>query len=399
MLDPADGSEIDWIVGYSPPPEKFREKIDQALKEIDTYKSLSAWYAKDPKNVEVVYKLAKKVGQKSADERADKLFKEVVALDPEGLKGMTFRGRDKLSFTEDAEFSLAGRAMDNHQDLGPIKAFIKKYADSKLLKTAYSYMSSYYSYQAPKDEAIAFFDEYLARYPEDKEALASFVLWAIRSKSNTDEGIKLAEKIMDLEGYNPQAGSMFNLAQLYAQKGDKTKAGEVYGENFMEGKVTNLAFDLIRYAGFWVNNNDNLKSAEEMADTALKLEPENQSIVQQAAGVYLKLNKAAKALAVFGPNYVKKHMGDAAALNGYAWFWQGQNGNLESALLAARRSVELSPRAAAYDSLSAVYIKLKNYPEALKAAEKAVELGGLQVEAYKRKLENLRKLMEKKEGE
>jgi len=112
-----------------------------------------------------------------------------------------------------------------------------------------------------------------------------------------------------------------------------------------------------------------------------------------------RLNKAAKALAVFGPNYVKKRMGDASALNGYAWFWQGQNENLASALLAARKSVELSPRAAAYDTLSAVYIKLKNYTEALKAAEKAVELGGPQVETYKRKLDSLKKLMEKKDGE
>jgi len=400
MLDPVDGSEIDWIVGYGPPPEKFREKVDQALKGIDTYKSLSAWYAKDPRNVEAVYKLAKKVGQKSGDERTPKLYREVLALDPEGMKGMAFRGKDKVSFTEDADFSLAELAMrGRNPDLGPFKAFIRKYADSKLLKTAYSYMSSYYSYQAPKDEAVAFFDEYLAKYPQDKDALASYVFWAVRTKTNTDEGIKLAEKIKDLEGYDLQAGSMFNLAQLYAQKGDKTKAGEVYGEDFMEGMVTDLAFDLIRYANFWVSNNDNLKSAEKMADTALKLEPENQSIIQQAAGVYLKLDKTAKALAVFGPNYIRMHMGNASVMNSYAWFWQGQVKNLDSALGAAKKSVALSPRAAAYDTLSAVYIKLKNLPEALKAAEKAVELAGQQAETYKKKLENLKKLMAKKEGE
>ena len=400
VLDP-DGSELDWHLGYSPPPERFQERLEKTLKGIDTFKSFSAAYAKDPKKIEVVYNLAKKIGLRYDTKNSIKLYKEVLALDPDGMKGMTYRGKDKISFTEDAEFEIAGAALDSRTpDPGPMKAFIQKYSDdSKMIKTAYSTMSYYYRDQAPKEEAAAFFKEYLAKFPDDKDALSRFVFWTIRTKDNIDEGIKLAEKIKDLEGYNPETLSMSFLAQLYMIKGDKEKAGEAYGKDFMEGKVSDLAYDLVTYADFWTKNDANKESAEKMVDTAVKLKPDTLYIIRQAASIYIKLNKPDRALGVFGPNYIKKYMNDASTLNGYAWFWQGQAKNLDSALGAAKKSVALSPRAAAYDTLSAVFIKLKNLPEALKAAEKAVELAGQQAETYKKKLENLKKLMEKKEGE
>ena len=60
MVLDKDGSEIDWHVGYGPPPDKFLERLEKTVKGIDTYKILSERYAKEPKNIEVVFKLAKK---------------------------------------------------------------------------------------------------------------------------------------------------------------------------------------------------------------------------------------------------------------------------------------------------------------------------------------------------
>jgi thioredoxin-related protein len=59
FIDP-DGSEADWIVGYDPPADKFQEQIEKVLKSENTFKSLSAAYAKDPKDVATVFKLAQK---------------------------------------------------------------------------------------------------------------------------------------------------------------------------------------------------------------------------------------------------------------------------------------------------------------------------------------------------
>ena len=51
MLFAPDGSEVDWHVGYGPPPEKYQEQVEKSLKGVDTFKSLSDQYAKNPKNL------------------------------------------------------------------------------------------------------------------------------------------------------------------------------------------------------------------------------------------------------------------------------------------------------------------------------------------------------------
>jgi len=86
-------------------------------------------------------------------------------------------------------------------------------------------------------------------------------------------------------------------------------------------------------------------------------------------------------------NYPPNH------LRQYARFWAGQGQNLNSALEAAERMVSLTPTAFNYDTLSLIHIKLKDYPEALKAAEKAVEMGGERAEFYRSKIEPIKKLM------
>ncbi len=129
-----------------------------------------------------------------------------------------------------------------------------------------------------------------------------------------------------------------------------------------------------------------------MAETALKLQPENSYIIEQTAAAYLKMNKEDKALSIFGTAYMKKIMADASDLNNYAWFWAGQGKNLQSALTAAKKAVELKPKAYyIWDTLGAVYAKLKNTAEAVKAMEKAIELAPDSVkETYKKNLEKIK---------
>ena len=94
----------------------------------------------------------------------------------------------------------------------------------------------------------------------------------------------------------------------------------------------------------------------------------------QVAGLYTKLKKADKALGVYGPGFAEKCRNDQSALASYASFWHRQGTNLESALGAAKRSVELTSDYYNNFTLAQILFKLKNYPDALKAAEKALEL-------------------------
>jgi tetratricopeptide (TPR) repeat protein len=398
MIIGSDGSEVDWHVGYGPPPDKFLERIEKTVKGIDTFKLLSEKYKKEPKTAEVVFKLAHKYDRRYDTEKALKLYQEVLDVDPEGKMGTTDYREEKVTYTEYAAYSIGAlKLFSGKGDLEPLKSFIKKYPEGKMLKSAYGRLSSYYGRRGSKEEAFAFFEDYTSRWPEDPNVLSSYVSRIIRNKDNVDKGIELAEKIKDIMKYNPDPYFTKNHAELYLLKEDKDKADELYGKRFMERQASNLFYNLIDYANFWVGKDTNLESAEEMMDLALKLRPDSGYGARTAATIYIKLEKLDKALATFGPDFMKAYMDKPNDLAGYARYWAGHGKNLESALKAAKKSVELAPSARGWDTLSAVYLKLEKYSEALKAAESAVELADKEVKArYEKRIKQIKQAQEKK---
>jgi tetratricopeptide (TPR) repeat protein len=308
---------------------------------------------------------------------------------------MTSYGDKKVTYTEYAEYSLGILAYRGEKrDLEPLKSFIKKYPESPMLKNAYMYVSLYYMSLGSKEEAGKFFEEYVAKFPDDPNVLNYYVTRIIRDKEPLERGIQLAEKIRDMMKFNPDPRFIKNLAQLYILKGEPEKAENLYGNNFMEGRVSMLGMALMDYANFWVQQNKNTDSAVAMAEMAVRLNPEMWYTIQSLAQVYLKLNKEDKALEVYGPAYVKKYWDKSVNVRSYAGFWTRQGKNLESALGAAKRAIELTPDAYAWDTLAQTFLKLKRYDEALKAEEKAVALAeGPSAESFKKKIEQIKKAM------
>ena len=378
MIIDSDGSEYDWFLGYDPPPDKFQARLEKSLGGEDTYKSIFTSYTKNPKSVEVVFKLARKYEDRFDQTRAAEKYKEIIALDPEGKAGSYTTEYTKVTvpYTQYAEFAIAtSNLFSEKPDLEPAKAFIRKYPESKLVKETYDQIARYYGYQAPKEDAAKFFPEYAAKFPNDARVLDSWLARIVRDKEPLDKGAELVARIEELTRDNPLPDINADIADFYILKGDKAKADEVYGKDFMEGKVSRFAYDLVGYANFWLGNSANQESAVAMAETALKLQPENAYILQQVAAAYVKTGKDEKALAIFGPEYIKSKTGDANSLYGYARFWAMQGKNLDSALAAADKAVEMKPGVFyVWSTLSDVQLKLKNYPEALKSAEKAYEL-------------------------
>jgi tetratricopeptide (TPR) repeat protein len=393
ILDP-DGSEVDWHVGYGPPPENFHQQIDKSFKGIDTYKYYAALYEKNPKDVTFVFGLAKKYDQRFNQEKAVALYKEAIALDPDGKKGTTEYGKNQIPNTQYAEFQIGSLSlMGMKVDPEPMKSFIKKYGSGDMVKEAYQRLASYYSRSGSKEDAAAFFDEAISKVPNDPMIVSAFVRKIIMSKENVDKGIELSSKLLESMKYGAEPMYVRDLADLYVLKGDTAKADSVYGREFMNGKVSTLSYNLIQYASFWAPKNKNSESALAMAEIAVKLRPGEEYFIRQAARVCCQLKKFDKAMEFYGPEYIGKFMGDANKLSTYADFWTSQGSNLEGALAAAKKAVELSQGVASnWGILALVYQKMKNYDEAIKAGEKAVELvGENQKTYYKNRLEAIKK--------
>lgn len=281
--------------------------------------------------------------------------------------GTTDFENEKVSYTQNAEFNLGIDALTNRPpDPAPLQAFIKKYPASAIVKEAYKGLSSsYYLRTATKDDATKFYEEYMGRYPQDPEALMAWVRRIIADKGPYDKGIELAQKAIQLGGSDPRLGSTMSLslARLYLLSGEKVKAVET-------------------------------------AEQIVKAAADNSMIAQPAAAIFVEADQLEKALAIYGPEYVKKNIANGMLLSRYAQFWSDQGKNLESALEAAKKAVELSPDSFfAWNTLSQTHLKLKNYEEALKAAGKALEIAPAQPpqikESIKKNIEEIKAAAEK----
>ena len=393
-----DGAEVDWIRDYNPPPELYRDKVDDVLKGKETYKALNAAHARNPSDAAITFKLARKWADHDIG-TAVPLFQDVVRLDPAGKAGIT---RDlnlgvSVPFTEYAEYAIAAASLDSPKyDLIPIRGFLAKYPETQLLKDAYHRLANYFGSRGSKEEADAFFAEYAGKFPEDQRILNVCLTRIVRNKGPLQKGAELVEKIQSAG--RPPAAIARTIADFHMLNGDKSNAGYVYGKDFMENQVSSLGYDLIAYADFWLGKGENKDNAVAMAETALRLQPDNAYFVRRAAGFYIQTDQEAKALAIFGPTFAQRIMTDAAALNEYAWFWVSQDKNLESALVTAQKAVELDQgKHYIWDTLGTIQAKMKNWPEAFKAMEKAIGLAtGRNKTSYQTKLETMKKDAAKK---
>ncbi len=369
VFDP-DGSEVDWIVGYDPPADKFQGLIETILKGEGTFKSLSAAYAKDPRNVATVFGLGRKWSDRYDAAKASEKFKEVLALDPDGKMGTTaYLNNEKVSFTQYAEFNLGQSALRTRQgnpDPAPLLAFVKKYPEGAMVRDAYVNLAmAYFGRSAPKADAAKFFEDYTNRFPKDFTANNDWVRRILQDKEPLDKGLELAQKGVDLARGPDRTAAFQSLGQVYLAKGDKAKAAEA-AESLIRAEEERLKHpDMDR--GMMVVTSSGGPGAG------------GYTYLLTAARILIDAGQKDRALAVFGPEFLKQHMGDAPVLSGYASFWSGQSLNLGSALAAAKKSVQLAPDPyRGWMTLSQVQLKLKNYDEALRAAEKALALAPAQ---------------------
>lgn len=376
MMVAADGTEIDWISGYAPPPEKVQAEIERMVAGRDTFKALLAAYARNVANIATVFKLTQKYSNRVDDiNNALLKYKELITLDPKGEKGTTVFLNETVSYTEYAEYKIGLAVLnEDKRDPQPLRIFVKKHPNSAIVKHAYSEMSAnFYQDSGSKEEAAQFYQEYAARYTDAPDPLGDWVSRIIADKDPVDKGIELAEHALSLKkadsGWNPA----IDLARLYALRQDSAKMEEVLGDKYIRDRASAFARELVGYANFWLEQKS-IDRALRTADVALNNAYDNPVILGGLASIYSRAGKSDKALAVYGPELMNRLGDDYSALNAYAAFWNRQNTNLDSAIAAAIKANRTEPGIWGLGTLQSLYIKKKNYDEAIKTLEKLMEL-------------------------
>jgi tetratricopeptide (TPR) repeat protein len=278
IFDP-EGSEIDRILGYKPTSDVYQDKVLQIEAGIGTPKALADFYAKDPKNVPALFRLARKYDEIGNREKALDKYREVIALDPDGNVGTTDFMGAQVSCTDYAEFSIGLFALKARQlNPEPMLAFVRKHPHNTLTEAAYENLSYlYYEDEASKQDAEKFFSEYQSRFPRSPypyHAWAGRILY-YREKDAVEKGIELEKNALALNARVADANMDWTLAKLYELRQDKQSAGETYGRQYIKDRIGSFQYSLIQYAEFWVPDNTNSDHAVEIAELALTIDPEN----------------------------------------------------------------------------------------------------------------------------
>lgn len=413
----------------------------KVFKGEDTFRALSEKLRADPDNVPLLARVGRKHENRFQTDKAVPLYERILALDPEGKAGtLEYEGQDATCL-EFADFRIAQDAVSRTENPAELLAFAARRPASRLARYAYRNASFYFLQGRTKEEARAFFEDGLAKYPGDPLLTMYYLQRILRDRDNLDRGIAL---VREAGQYASLADSFQRVgAEFHALKGDLDSAEAAYGPDYVEGRLAAAANALQGYAQFWAGRKKNVESAVKAvelalslqpdsiyapmsaaqfyiragmtekadevygpafaekhkgdaqalanyaafwarqkkhperlaaADEAVRLKPENSDILESAAQAYIAWDKKDRALEIYGPSAVPKIGDNALRLNSYAWFWAKLATNLDSALAAAQRSIEIDDREWTQDTLAVVLLGLGRLDEALAAVNRAMAM-------------------------
>ena len=348
IVTESDGKEIDRIVRYKNPPSIFLFYLKQAQKRIDTPEQLRAQYDKDKSDYASALKLASKYENSLKEEEsnlAEKIYEDAIKNSDETkkLKFSYLDTGDSVGVYEYAlyRYGAVTLKLDNWLTL------IKEYPDSRLIPNMFPFLfHSGFIGIFNTDEKKEFFDTLLKRYPNNYDLLYNFVQFSAQTGWKKAEAAQTAIKINDdLEWLIANYDLLFSYqANLLKSFGDEASAERIYGTVFLDSKIQKLVFDFERYISYWLKQGGNEEGIKKAIETASRLDTDGQNM-SFIADPFARAGQTEKALEFFGPDYIAKHQDNPKTLNYYIDFWTSQKTNLESALAAVQRSMELQPSA------------------------------------------------------
>ena len=306
----------------------------------DTFRALSAKLASDRTNVPLLMQVARKHESRFESDKALPLYKEILALDPEGRAGTTEYIGLVVPNVEYADFRIAADAGNKARDPAPFLAFAARRPASPLALEAYRSCSYFFVSGKGKDEAFRFFEDSLAKFPGDALLTFYYLQRIAQDKDNIDRGIALAREMGRYASINDMASRLG--AQLQILKGDFDSAEAAYGPDYVDGRISSAVSALQSYAQFWAAQKKNMDSAIRAMELAMDLQPDSFYAAASAANLYIQAGLPEKADEVYGPAYAEKYKDNAQALVFYATFWGRQKKHPES-LSAAEAAVRLKP--------------------------------------------------------
>lgn len=302
----ANGEEIDRFVGFGG-DEEAKEETFQMVKDfaagINTLPAILAEQEKNPEDVDIDYKLAKKYLARYEVAKATPLFEKVLELDPDNTKG----------YKEEATYRVALSAARSQRDPMALEAFIASNPKNRdYLYSAYTTVARTHAGNENLDKARETYEKGLEAFPDNARMMNAYASAIFRFKMEDlyEKGLELNEKAKTLVPELERA-SVNNLVTYYGNTGQKDKLIQLFEEKIQ-------ADESMKY--FYAASIVNLEIVEKY-DYAVEMMQDE-----------LKKEKNARAA--------------------YMWYTLGQifekKGDKETAITHMKKASELSPASTYY---------------------------------------------------
>jgi len=267
LITTADGDEIDRVIGYGPPADEFKTRLEETYHGEDTFLNLSNALKSDPDNLALIVKMGMKYDRQYNTEKAGEYFAKALEQPAKARKIMVPFGREgkEVSAYEYAKYTQTSASPEK------VAEFIAEFPESIIKGRVLSNLSRFYRNSEKQEAAFAVFEKLVKKYPDSADLISPYLSYCLRSNTNIDRAIELADRVYSAQKDEPDIMVLRSYAELLLKKGSEKKAAQVFGDDFVK-QNTDDAGMLNYYASFWASQGKNLESALRASEKSLKLE-------------------------------------------------------------------------------------------------------------------------------
>lgn len=219
MVVTPDGKEIDRVLGYDPPPTKFKDTLEKTYHGENTLLSLTQALEKDPSNVAVLARLLEKYRFNYAFEKMAEFAQKILAQPEAAKQVMLPFGKDS---TNVSAYELA-RFAATYSGPEAVLEFATEFPNSSYLDEVFGDFWRSLLNKEQSEKASQVFDKLIANFPQNTALVGSYLTYCVRSKSNYDRGIELADRLYKAKDGKVDLDFGRAYAEILMEKGDAQK--------------------------------------------------------------------------------------------------------------------------------------------------------------------------------
>lgn len=226
MVVTTDGREIDRVLGYDPPPEKFKDTLEKTYHSENTMLNLMQAYEKDPADVAVLARLAEKYRVNYAFEKMAEFSQHILKQPERARQTMLPFGKDsaEISAYEFARFAATYSGTD------AVLEFATEFPNSHYLDEVFGGFWRSLLNKDQFEKANQAFEQLILKFPENPALVSSYLTYCVRSKTNYDRGIELADRLYKAKDGKVDLDFARSYAEILMEKGETQKIEHIAQE-------------------------------------------------------------------------------------------------------------------------------------------------------------------------